>query len=256
MPDAKRPMVLALAVACVVAAGAHAEEPKEPEKQWSAGVDLTYNSKYVWRGINVTNDPVFQPSVTFAWKGLSLNVWGNMDLTNVNGNNDEFNELDFTLDYSGSVGKLGYSVGVIYYHFPNTPFPGTTELYGSLGLDVLLSPTLTVYADIDEADGFYATLSVGHTFEDVVKFSELASMGIEAGASVGFADGDHNAYYFGVDDSGPVDVTVGVSFPIAVGEHVTVTPALNYSNLLDDDLADGVGRDSNFWAGVTLGFSF
>jgi len=252
-------LLIAAAAAATLAAvaTARAEEPEAaPQKDWSVELDLTYNSKYVWRGLNLTDDPVFQPSVTFAWKGLSLNVWGSMDLTNVNGNNNEFNELDYTLDYSGEWEMLSYSVGAIRYHFPNTAFPGTTEVYGAVGLGVPLSPTLTVYADVDEADGYYGTFSVGHTFENVVQISEMVGVSIDLSASVAYADSDYNNFYFGVDDSGFVDALFAIGVPIAIGDHVTVTPSVNYSNVLDSDLANAAGRESNWWSGVSVAFSF
>ncbi|MFW6163887.1 MAG: TorF family putative porin [Planctomycetota bacterium] len=260
------PVGVVTVVLATLAGGARGEEPRPEQppaevpagasKDWSVELDLTYNSHYVWRGLNFTDDPVFQPSVTFAWKGLSVNAWGNMDLTDVNGNNDEFNEVDLTVDYSGGVGKLAYSVGLIRYHFPNTPFPGTTEVYGSLGLDVPLSPTLTVYYDCDEADGAYATVGVGHTFADLVTLSEACSVSCEIGATVACADEDYNAFYFGVADAALVDAVLSVSFPVTVHEHITVTPAAHYSNILDDKLAAAAGKESNFWTGVSVTVGF
>ena len=259
MRKARGMLLIAAAAAAALAAlaPARAEEPEAaPRKDWSVELGLTCNSKYVWRGLNLTDDPVFQPSVTFAWKGLSLNVWGSMDLTSVNGNNDEFNELDYTLDYSGEWEMLSYSVGIISYHFPNTRFAGTTEVYGTLGLDVPLSPTLTVYYDCDEADGWYGKFALSHKFESVVSISETCSMSCEVSASVAYADADYNAFYFGVADSAFVDALVGISFPVAIGGHVTITPSANYSNILDDKLAAAAGKESNFWTGLSLTFSF
>jgi hypothetical protein len=119
------------------------EEPKAeaPAKDWTLTVDSTFNSRYVWRGIRVVDGPVWQPSVAFGWKGLTLSVWGNMDLTNVNREQHHFTELDFTLDYTWSWDKLKLSLGTIHYRFPNTVFSSTTEVYGGIGLDVPLSPT-------------------------------------------------------------------------------------------------------------------
>ena len=48
-------------------------------------VDLSYMSMYVWRGAVFAEDGVFQPSFTGAMGNLSVNLWGNMDLTDENG---------------------------------------------------------------------------------------------------------------------------------------------------------------------------
>ena len=83
----------------MLATGARAQEEAAAaagdEKPWSIDAALDYNSKYVWRGILVTDDPVLQPSITFAFKGFSLNIWANMDLTDVNDNDGEVKGSDF-----------------------------------------------------------------------------------------------------------------------------------------------------------------
>ena len=226
------------------------------EKPWSIEAGADFNSKYVWRGILVTDDPVLQPWITFAFKGFSFNIWANMDLTDVNGNNDEINEVDYTLDYSGEAGPVGYSVGVIHYDFPNTDFAATTEVYAGIGLDVPLSPTLTVYRDVDEVDGFYVTFDVSHSFENVVNFSETASMGIDLGAQISWGDDDYNMGYFGVDSNGFNALTLTAGLPIAIGDHLSITPGVNYSYLIDSDIRDAVDEEDNFWAGVSVGLAF
>ena len=121
-----------------------------------------FNGKYIWRGQNLVDDPVFQPGLSASYQGLTASIWGNLDLTNVNGNSGDFSEIDYTIDYSNKIPDseiVGFSVGAIYYDFPGTAAPGTTELYGGLSLDTFLSPSVTFYRDIDEADGLY--ISVG-----------------------------------------------------------------------------------------------
>ena len=100
---------------------------------------------------------VVQPSATIGKGGASLNVWGNMPMNDSDpaGKPWAFNELDYTLDYSGSAGIMGYSAGFILYTFPRPvsqqPQPASTqEIYGSLGFDTLLAPSITVYKDIKE----------------------------------------------------------------------------------------------------------
>ena len=135
---------------------------------WSVGIDTTVSSKYIWRGINLVDDPVFQPSVTASYKGLILSIWGNMELTNSNDQLGEFTEIDYVAEYTWSWNDLNLSVGVIHYQFPNIGPPTTTEVHGGLSFDILLAPSLTVYQDVDLADGTYAALSISHTFEKVL----------------------------------------------------------------------------------------
>ena len=59
-------------------------------------------------------------------------------------------------------------------------------------------------------------------------------------ASAGYADKDWNSFYFGGDqDSAPVDGNVSLSIPISVCENATLTPGVQYTMLLDNDIEDG-----------------
>jgi len=237
------------------AEGAPAEAPPG-EKDWSLDLDLTYASKYVWRGINVTADPVLQPSIGFTYKGLTLNVWGNLDTTDVNGYEKQFNEIDYTLDYTLTLGKVSLSAGAVYYQFPQAHSGSTTEAYLGVGLDVLAQPTLTVYQDVHEHDGTYLALAFGHTFADVWKPVEGVSVSVEVSTSFGWATRRHNAFYYGYGGSAWTDAKVGLALPIAVGDHVTVTPSANCSWILDDRITKSLGDDTVFWAGLSVTFSF
>ena len=49
--------------------------------------DLTADvmEKYIWRGQNLDNEPVFQTGLSAKLKGLKASIWGNLELTNING---------------------------------------------------------------------------------------------------------------------------------------------------------------------------
>ena len=81
-------------------------------------------------------------------------------------------------------------------------------------------------------------------------------MDVALSASLGWGDSDHNNGYFGVRSSAPVDLTMGLELPIAIGDHVTVTPGVHYSNLIDGKIARGAGRKTNLWTGLSVTFSF
>jgi hypothetical protein len=210
----------------------------------------------VWRGINVVDGSVFQPSVAVSYSGLTGAIWGNMDLSDVNGTSGKFTEIDVSLDYSWSCDPLTFSVGAIYYTFPNTGAPSTTEIYGAVGVDTVLSPTLTVYQDIDEADGTYVSLGVGHTFENVFAVSDDLDVDIDVSGAVGYGSAKHNAFYYGTNSSGFTDLLLSVAAPMDLGKGWTLTPMLSYSRLLDGDIRTAMGNDDNFWAGLSLSWAF
>ena len=227
-----------------------------------AGTDLQvaadFFSKCIWRGQNLDDDPVLQPSIGAGYGGFTATIWGNLELTNINCNSSDLFEIDYSLDYSAAVPGIegiGYSLGVIYYDFPGTATPDTTEIYWGLSFDLPLSPSVTIYHDVDEAEGSYVSLAVGHSTEKIVELGPDVPVGAEISASLGWASASYNKYYWGTDQIKLNDLALSVSFPVALGDW-TLTPSLNYVTLVSDDIrdTDAYGTDSDFFvAGV--GFS-
>jgi uncharacterized protein (TIGR02001 family) len=204
----------------------------------SVNVDLNLGSKYVWRGLLLTDDPVLQPSLTIGYKKLSLNFWANNDLTDRGTSGEsEITEFDYTLDYSSSVDQFSYSLGVIQYTFPDVG-EGTTELYGSIGYDFVVSPTLTVYYDTDEAGGIYANLGLGYSLS-LPEVAEL-SPSLDLSGSIAYASSGWNKLYYGVDDSAFVDLLLTATLSVPIDDHISVGPFVSYSFLVDSKLENAV----------------
>ncbi len=224
-------------------------------------ITADYFGKYIWRGQNLSDDPVFQTGISAGYKSLTAAIWGNLELTNINGNSGDFSEVDYSLDYSGAIPGIegvGYCVGVIYYDFPGTTVKDTTEIYWGLNFDLPLSPSITVYHDVDEAEGSYVSLAFGHSIEKVAELGPDLPVGMEIGASLGWGSSSYNKYCWGTDQSKLNDLTFSVSFPIEIVGW-TVAPSLNYITLLSDDIRDTdvYGTDSDFFfAGISLSKSF
>ena len=70
----------------------------------SLGADLV--NKYVWRGFDQGSGASIQPSLSLAWKGVSLSAWGSTSITAL-----EPKEFDISLGYS--IG--GFSICVTDY---------------------------------------------------------------------------------------------------------------------------------------------
>ena len=225
-------------------------------------LSLDYYSKYIWRGQNYNDDPVFQPSISASYGNLTSTIWGSFDLSNYTGNSGDFYELDYSLDYSGSVPGfegVDYSIGVIYYDYPGSTIKDTTEIYWGLAFDLPLSPSITVYHDVDESEGSYISLGFGHSIDKIVELGPERAVGMEISASLGWGSGSYNKYYWGTDQSKMQDLTLAVSFPMEIGGGWTLTPSLNYVTLLSDDIraTDINRRESDyFFTGLSLTKSF
>jgi hypothetical protein len=217
--------------------------------------------KYIWRGQNLDDDPVFQPSFSGNYKGFTAGVWGNLELTNINGNSGDFSELDYSIDYSGDIPgieNVGFSVGAIYYDFPGTVVPATTELYWGINLYALLNPSVTFYHDIDEADGLYVLAEGKHCVEKICDFGPDVPVAMELGASYGWGDSSYNKYYWGLDDGKSSDFMLSAVFPFEIGGW-TINPSLNYVKLISNGIrnTNAYGTDDDFFfVGIGLVKSF
>ncbi len=200
----------------------------------TASTDLSFLSGYVWRGQVINDEAVFQPSFTMGKNGFAINTWGNANLTDVAGTSQELTELDLTLSYSKTVGNVALSGGYIEYTFPNTTFSGTREVFASAGLpNLLIVPTLSVNYDFDAADGAYANFGLAYSHG----LSDKVTLGLFA--SIGAATSDYNSFYFGVNDTALNDVNAGATLGIAVTKALTITPAVQYTTLVDNKIKDG-----------------
>lgn len=228
------------------------------EDEVTVGVTTDLLSKYIWRGQNIVDDWVLQPGASIGYQGFTGSIWGNVDLTGALVDEWEFSEVDYALDYSNTLPgqeTLGFSLGLIYYDFPNTPWEATSEVYGGLTAAVPLSPAIRWYYDFDEADGSYIQFSLGHTIEKIRQWRDDCYCDLQLGASLGYATDNYNAFYFGVDDSAFNDLTLSAGLPLCLGK-LTIKPVIAYSTMLDDDIRDATPESDNFWGGVSATFSF
>ncbi|MFA5292094.1 MAG: hypothetical protein WC496_03575 [Phycisphaerae bacterium] len=250
---------LVLLLALLVASSAVLAEG-EDKIGFTIGSD--FFSKYVWRGQLLNDDFVFQPSIGASYKGFTASIWGNVDTTNYHGDSGEFTEYDLTFDYSGKFSedsKVGYSVGLIHYHFPSLSYSDTTELYWGFNFDVPLSPTIKVYHGLGNENGIYANFGLSHTFEKVLKFSDTITGDLALGASIGWGNGTYNKDYWGVDESRLNDLAFTVGIPIDLGNGWAVKPSFNYVVLVDGKIrdTDAYGKSSDyFFTGISISKSF
>ncbi len=223
------------------------------------GADLF--SKYVWRGMILTDDPVLQPSLTLSMAGFSLNVWGSVDLTDINeGEGEEYHlqELDYTLSYGFTPTEgLDLEVGVIAYTFPGTPYDATSEAYISASLPCVMyvTPSVTAYYDFDEADGWYVVAAL-----DAQTIAITEKLGLDLGVSLGWGSEDYNSFYWGVEDDGLNDLNFSAGLSYQVNDMFSVGVSAGYMVLVGSDVKDQAEDDDKetdqFFMGVSAAFAF
>lgn len=250
-------IAIAIAVATLLVFGAGASGSKAIAGEgWNFDAEVTFNSKYVWRGMNLVDDWVAQPSFTVSKGGFSFNVWGDINLTDQNDMTRQIDELDLTFEYDFTFGNFTIPVGLAHYTFPNTAFSATTELFTGIAYDWIVSPSVTVYWDVDQANGVYVLAGAGYSFE-VPGLPKGIGMSVDLSAGIGYATDNHNDYYFGVNEGGWVDWNASLAVPVSfLDGKVTVTPAVTYTSLVDDKLRDTTDKENNTYFGVTVALSF
>jgi hypothetical protein len=265
------------------------------EEKPTGDFTVTAMSQYFWRGYELSrNSVVIQPSMTIGYKGFSVNLWGNLDTkpyfapagdTNYS---NTWNETDLTLSYTKTLGLFNVGGGYIYYALGsmNKDAPkraDSQELFATISLNTLLSPTLTVYKEIDRYKQWYFLLGVSHAFE----LNPMVSLKLGATASYllstyadaalfyggagygGYPKFDGNAVATNDKFSNFHDGTIMASLPIKATGNITITPTVSYIFPLSSDARDemkGQGlkgsvtpaeHDSSFLCGgISASFSF
>ncbi len=218
--------------------------------------DVSVLSNYVWRGQNLGEDGVIQPNLSIGFaNGLSLGVWANYLIDDGRySDNNMVNEVDYTVDYSFELGPVGMSAGWIFYDFPRTGGLNTHELYLGASLDIILAPSLTVYRDINSIDGTYVNVGIGHDFE----INEKATFSLSG--TLGWGSESYHKGYFGVKDDDFSDYNLGASLSYAVTDKITITPMINFSDFIDDDIEDAAellyDEDDVIYGGINVSYSF
>jgi hypothetical protein len=112
-----------------------------------------------------------------------------------------------------------------------------------------------LYHDIDEIDGSYMQLGIGHLFEKIYVVNEKCYCGLQLGASVGWGSKSYNIGYFGIDSSKFNDLTLTAGLPFCV-DTWTIRPSVNYATMLADDIRQATDKSDNLWFGIGVSTSF
>ena len=260
-----------------------------PAKAQEVGVDVSLYSAYVWRGLSLTNKPVVEPDlyVTFPAGPASITIagWANFDLGKYRDFNDDISEsgglsafnlseFDPYAEVAFPAGKATLTAGVTGYIYPNKvesatfePTPGlltkesnTVEIYGKVEVDALLSPTLSIYYDVDKIKGAYIEAGISHTLPMNEK------LGLDLGAVAGFSAGqdaphtnsDPRKMPSTFEDDGFTHLDLSAGLPLTAGVF-SITPALhlviNGDEFTKVTSPTNIDKGAKLWGGVTVSWS-
>lgn len=213
----------------------------------NAGVQysLDFSSRFIWRGfdLNPDNKPVLQPSITVPLgdTGFAVNFWGSFSFED-----KTLHETDITLSYDFTKLKnFSLSVGFTHYGWyfsEDFKFSAhtTQEIYITVGLpNVPLKPGVSLYYDLNNGDGLYASLGIGHN----LKLSERIALDLSA--SLGYNGG------MWIEESGFSNLDFIVSVPIQLGK-ISISPFLVTTIIMMDEVNPEV--DNEIYIGGSLAF--
>jgi len=130
------------------------EDAPDPKKL-SVSLTTEYDSKYIFRGVNsLPGSGIVTFDATFELQHFSLDIW------QATGLSKSYDEFDFTLSYSRSVGSWTFSGGYINYYTPNDDhlslgYKDTQEIFASIEYDIgsRFTATLKYNYDFDKIHG-------------------------------------------------------------------------------------------------------
>lgn len=237
-------------------APAAVEEPTE-EKAWSASVNFDIWSEYIFRGVEISSgdDVMYNPSVTFAWNGITAYYWGAFNDSDAG--DTWYEETDLGIDYTFSVldEKLSLTGGFLAYLYQDgISGVDTYEIYGKASYDTFLTPTASLFWDIDEFHGGYLTFSVSHSFDvgGALGLSEPMALSIDPSAALSIDLG----YWSRATDSNVAlnDLLLGVKVPWQITEAFQVHACVQVSIALDS--MDDIGQGDEIIGNIGASYSF
>lgn len=199
-----------------------------------------YHSTYVFRGVDFGDDMV-------DWSLAATKTVGSFDLTasvwqaNVIGQPAGADlETDFTLNANKDLGFASLDFGYIFYYFEGATALNTQEIYLGFSKEIAgFQFSSRWFYDIDLTDTLYSELSVKKSFA-------VGGFGFDTALAVGINP----------EDTEVTHIQPTVSKTIELNSEVSITPYVSYSFAIEDLDSNGVVRDDEFVAGVSLGFSF
>ena len=186
--------VLLLMIAIALPVSSMAQDKVE----FGVGADVV--SKYIWRGTDL-GGPSVQPSLSVAYKGLSLTAWGSIGF-----DSEDDKEVDLTLAYETG----NFSLSVTDYWYPE--YSGAHTFEAQIGYDfgLLAANWYTNFAGDDEEYASYISL--------IAPFSLI---GLDWEAEVGATPWGTD--YYGTDKFSVCDLSIGASKEFNIGKSFSTT---------------------------------
>ena len=211
-------------------------------------IGTEYNSSYIWRGfdLNPRKKPILTPWLAYnlGQTGLYQEACGVFSFQD-----KEVNEFDLTLSYTYSgLKRIQLTGGIIHYawYFAEDfqfRYDTSHEVFIRIKIvDLPIIPSLNVYYDFTNGDGFYIELESEFSPQIWKEF------GVNIYGSLGYNGGQWLAEEA---DPGFSDLNLKINVPLSLGRF-QITPFVQETFVL----LEAIGRKSYFLYGLSMSCFF
>ncbi len=273
---------------------ARAQQPQPVQRgtRLETTVSADFASKYVWRGQLLNDGAVLQPYLELALTDflggrVSVSWWGSMDADDIDDQENEFTEYDWTLSYRRTLmDRVELDLGLIAYYYPHDGHEhqdsDAMDVYAILALNLTdprarlaLKAFGAAYYEADDVSGWYGKggMAAGMRLNDRWTLEALGWVGFGSRAYNEAFFGTRYLYWTDLDfatqvrvynnserEAAVTDATATVKLVGQVDNRTTVHFGVGYSAIVDKDLeknADLIYSDSDnlwFFSGLTARF--
>lgn len=218
---------------------------------FESGFELSGRSRYVWRGLRLSQGPVAQPAVWASFRGWTISTWANIPLGH-KGDGLGLNEPDLTVSYQQEI--LGFSLepsAAGYFYADDWTKPelelGLNVAYGLADFELSSGHNLGVFPS---AGGYFGT--VGGAFSREVGFG----LAPEVSLSAGWGSPQFNEVNYGVARWAFNVIEFGAGLNYSLKGVVDVKPFVELSVVPDRVLRSAGGEAFQAVFGLTVGRGF
>jgi hypothetical protein len=208
----------------------------------SGGIDASYYSSYIWRGITLDKGPVFQPAAYSTFNNFTFTVFSNLD--DVYSGVPDSNNLGASFDYTRDLKNISVSAGYIYYPLPEI-YSFSREYYAGIRFTKIPAmPYILYYYDDGPTGGTYISAEFTQRFQ-IFRIDKLnTSLGL------------HIGYNNGIIVSGTgtdVGFLMDIGYPVTnlIGGSLVLGYVIPYGGLKD---TENLNQSPRFYSGVRVGF--
>ncbi len=219
---------------------------------FESGFELAGRSRYLWRGLRLSQGPVAQPAVWASFAGWTISPWANITLGH-EGDGWGLNELDLTVSYQQEIS--GFSIepsAAGYFYADDWAKPelelGVNVAYGLGDFELTSGHNLGVFPS---AGGYFGT--IGGAFSREVGFG----LAPEVSLSAGWGSPQFNEINYGVARWKLNVIEFGVGLNYSLKGLLDIKPFLEMSVVPDPVLRNAGGSEAvQAVFGLTMGRGF